>query len=109
MALPGDMKGYNIGSVAKMLMCGANTLRVYERLGYLKPKRTKGGIRSYSEADIARIKTIQRLTKKEGVNHPGVEVVLILLDEIVRLRRRVSRMRKLLEQAPLFGPEVQDG
>ncbi|NQV08023.1 MerR family transcriptional regulator [bacterium] len=71
------------------------TLRIYERRGLLEPYRTPGGTRRYSDADLERLGLIQELTA-DGVNLEGVRQILSLRDEVDRLQRQVSRLRRLL-------------
>ena len=68
------------------------TLRMYEAKGLVRPARTAGGTRLYSEADIERLQLIQRLTGELGLNLAGVEHVLRLQDELSRMRARMERI-----------------
>ena len=68
------------------------TLRMYERLGLVTPKRI-GKNRLYSEKDIERVRQIQRLTQELGVNLAGVEVILGLLEKLEELQGEVDRLR----------------
>ena len=77
---------YMIGVAATLCGVHPQTLRQYERLGLVSPSRVGAKNRLYSEADIGRIKRIQRLTQELGVNLAGVEVILRLLDDIEDLR-----------------------
>ena len=70
------------------------TLRMYEAKGLVRPQRTPGGTRRYSEADLERLRLIQRLTTELGLNLAGVEHVLRLEDELGgRAPRRAARAR----------------
>ena len=64
----------------------AQTLRMYEREGLVKPKRV-GRNRLYSDRDIERLRQIQHLTQERGVNLAGVEIILDLLEQIEELRK----------------------
>jgi MerR family transcriptional regulator/heat shock protein HspR len=75
------------------------TLRIYESKGLIRPKRTAGNTRLYSEADVERLKLIQRLTTELGLNLAGVEHVLRLEDELQRMRRRLDRMEQEMRKA----------
>ena len=70
------------------------TLRMYEQRGLVKPKRTPGNTRLYSEVDIDRLRTVQELTGELGLNLAAVRHVLELEDEVERLRRRVERLEE---------------
>ncbi len=72
------------------------TLRVYESKGLVRPGRTPGGTRLYSEADLERLRVIQRLTTELGLNLAGVEHVLRLEDELRKQRARAERLEREL-------------
>ena len=102
-----DEPVYMISVAARMLSCHPQTLRMYEREGLVLPKRTQRNLRLYSDADIDRLRRIQRLTQELGVNLAGVEVILDLLErveqqqqEIDGLRRELKGERKALNPAP---------
>lgn len=73
---------FMIGVAARLCNVHPQTLRQYERLGLLTPERVGAKNRLYSEADIQRVRQIQRLTQQMGVNLAGVELILKLLDEM---------------------------
>jgi MerR family transcriptional regulator/heat shock protein HspR len=77
---------YPIGVAARICGCHPQTLRMYEREGLIKPKRVGPKNRMYSNADIDRLKRIQRLTQEMGVNLAGVEIILRLLDDITTMQ-----------------------
>jgi len=83
---------YLISVVATMLEIHPQTLRLYERLGLLCPRR-RGHIRLYSELDIERLRQIQRLKNDLGVNLAGIDVILKLLDRIDELQQENERIR----------------
>jgi MerR family transcriptional regulator/heat shock protein HspR len=93
---------YMISVAAELVGMHPQTLRIYEQKGLVRPKRTAGNTRLYSEADIERLRLIQRLTTEIGLNLAGVERVLLLEDELQRMRRRLDRMelemRRAIEQ-----------
>jgi MerR family transcriptional regulator/heat shock protein HspR len=72
------------------------TLRLYETRGLVRPSRTPGGTRLYSDSDVQRLRLIQRLTTELGLNLAGVEHVLRLRDEVERLRVRMERLENEL-------------
>jgi MerR family transcriptional regulator/heat shock protein HspR len=82
---------YRIGVAAKLCGVHPQTLRAYERQGLISPRREKRKNRLYSEADIERVRRIQRLTQDLGVNLAGVEVILRLLDQIEEYRKEMER------------------
>lgn len=81
---------YVISVAAKLVEMHPQTLRLYERLGLIKPARTENNIRLYSDEDIERLRQIQRLTSV-GLNLAGVEMVLELLDRMEAMRREMQQ------------------
>jgi len=86
---------YMISVVAELLGVHPQTLRLYEREGYVRPRRTRGGTRLYSEADVDTVRRILHLTRDLGVNLAGVEVV-------IEMRRKLERMQAELAEALEF-------
>jgi len=82
---------YMIGVAAQLCGVHPQTLRQYERLGLVAPSRIGAKNRLYSEADIRRVRRIQRLTQEMGVNLAGVELILRLLDEMEDQRREMEQ------------------
>jgi MerR family transcriptional regulator, heat shock protein HspR len=83
---------YVISVAAELAGVHPQTLRIYERKGLVDPARTSGGSRRYSDADIAQLRRIQELTN-EGLNLYGVQRVLDLEAEVVRLRKELADVR----------------
>jgi MerR family transcriptional regulator/heat shock protein HspR len=77
---------YMISAVAQKYQIHPQTLRLYEREGLLKPSRTDGNTRLYSEEDLEQLETILSLTRDLGVNLAGVEIIL-------NMRRRIEQMQ----------------
>jgi MerR family transcriptional regulator/heat shock protein HspR len=94
-----DRPRYMISVAAELVGMHPQTLRIYETKGLIRPKRTAGNTRLYSEADVERLKLIQRLTSELGLNLAGVEHVLRLEDELQRMRRRLDRMEREMREA----------
>ena len=83
----GTGKGYYmISAVAAKYQIHPQTLRLYEREGLLKPSRTDGNTRLYSDEDLKELETILALTRDLGVNLAGVEIIL-------NMRRKMERMQ----------------
>jgi MerR family transcriptional regulator, heat shock protein HspR len=93
-----DRARYMISIAAELVGMHPQTLRVYETKGLVRPKRTPGNTRLYSDADLDRLRLIQRLTGELGLNLAGVETVLRLEDELARLRGRVDRLERELRE-----------
>jgi MerR family transcriptional regulator/heat shock protein HspR len=89
---------YMISVAAELVSMHPQTLRIYEAKGLVRPKRTPGNTRLYSEADLERLRLIQRLTGELGLNLAGVETVLRLEDELGRLRSRLERVEAQMRQ-----------
>ena len=89
-----DRPRYMISVAADLVGMHPQTLRIYEQKGLVRPKRTAGNTRLYSDADVERLRLIQRLTSELGLNLAGVERVLHLEDELHRMRRRLERMEQ---------------
>jgi MerR family transcriptional regulator, heat shock protein HspR len=81
-----------ISVAAELVGMHPQTLRVYEAKGLVRPRRTPGNTRLYSEDDLERLRLIQRLTGELGLNLAGVETVLRLQDELARLQARMERL-----------------
>lgn len=90
---------YMISIAAELVGMHPQTLRIYEARGLVRPQRTSGNTRLYSDADIARLQLIQRLTGELGLNLAGVERVMSLEDEVTRLRARIDRLERELREA----------
>ena len=94
-----DRPRYMISVAADLVGMHPQTLRIYEQKGLVRPKRTAGNTRLYSELDIERLRLIQRLTTELGLNLAGVERVLLLEDELQRMRRRLERLEHEMREA----------
>jgi MerR family transcriptional regulator/heat shock protein HspR len=94
-----DRPRYMISVAADLVGMHPQTLRIYESKGLLRPKRTKGNTRLYSDADVERLRLIQQLTNEFGLNLAGVEQVLRLEDELHRMRSRLDRMEREMRKA----------
>jgi len=97
-----DRPIYMISVAAELVGMHPQTLRMYETKGLVRPQRTPGGTRRYSEADVERLRIIQRLTTELGLNLAGVELALRLEDELRKAHAQIERMQTQLKQ------DVQD-
>jgi MerR family transcriptional regulator/heat shock protein HspR len=82
--------GYMISAVAELYRVHPQTLRLYERLGLLKPSRTQGNTRVYTDQDLERLEIILTLSRDLGVNLAGIEVVLNMRDKMMEMERQVQ-------------------
>ena len=93
-----DSPRYMISVAAELVGMHPQTLRIYEQKGLVLPKRTAGNTRLYSEADLERLRTIQRLTTELGLNLAGVELVLRMEDQLKRMQARMERIERQLRE-----------
>ncbi len=85
-----EHKLYMISVVSEMLGIHPQTLRIYEREGFIKPKRSGGNTRLYSEEDVERLEMVLRLTRELGVNLAGVEVILSMREKMEQMQREME-------------------
>ena len=90
---------YMISVAAELVGMHPQTLRMYEAKGLVRPGRTPGGTRLYSEADLDRLRAIQRLTSELGLSLTGVGRVLAMEDELEQLRARFARLEREMREA----------
>jgi len=93
-----DRGVYIISVAAELAGVHPQTLRIYERKGLLQPSRTAGNTRRYSQSDIDRLQSIQRLTQDHGINLAGVKMIVEMEAEMERLRRKMESMAGELER-----------
>jgi len=89
-----DEPVYLISVVAKLMNIHPQTLRQYEREGLLKPSRTEGRMRLYSQRDIDKLKVILTLARDMGVNLAGIDIILQLKEEIEELQSEITRLKE---------------
>lgn len=89
---------YVISVAAELAGMHPQTLRIYERRGLVRPARTSGGNRRYSDHDIARLRRIAELAS-QGMNLEGIRHVMSLEEEVIRLRREVEQLKTELATA----------
>lgn len=86
--------GYSIGAVADLYKIHPQTLRLYERAGLLRPSRSQGNTRLYTDPDLERLEVILNLTREMGVNLAGVEIVLNMREKMMEMEHQ---MREFIE------------
>lgn len=89
---------YVISVAAEMLGVKTYTLRYYERVGIIRPSRSPGNIRLYSESDIALLRRVRTLIEDLGINMAGVEVILNTLQRMSELQRDNEELRAELKR-----------
>ena len=90
---------YMISIAAELVGMHPQTLRMYEQKGLVRPQRTAGNTRLYSEADLERLRLIQRLTGELGLNLAGVEAVLGLEEQLQLMQARMKRLEREMREA----------
>ncbi len=91
-------KLYMISVVSEMLGVHPQTLRIYEREGLIKPKRSGGNTRLFSDEDVEKLELILRLTRELGVNLAGVEIILSMREKIERMQREAEETMSMLRE-----------
>lgn len=91
-----DEPCYTISVVARMVDLHPQTLRNYEQMGLVKPQRSEGNIRLYSDREVERLRKINRLTQELGINLAGVEVILHMSDQIESLQTTIEALEQQL-------------
>ena len=81
-----------ISVAAELAGMHAQTLRTYDRLGLVTPRRTSGGGRRYSQHDVDLLREVQRLSQDEGVNLAGIKRIIELTNQVEALRSRLKEM-----------------
>jgi len=103
-----ERKGYyHISSVAKMYSLHPQTLRLYEREGLLRPSRSRGNTRLYSEDDLKRLEIILDLIRDLGVNLAGVEVVLNMRQKMEQIQSEVNEFLDFVRRELMEGRESE--
>jgi MerR family transcriptional regulator/heat shock protein HspR len=82
--------GYMISAIAEQYQIHPQTLRLYEREGLLKPSRSEGNTRLYTEEDMERLNVILKLTRDLGVNLAGVEIILNMREKMEEMQRQIE-------------------
>jgi MerR family transcriptional regulator/heat shock protein HspR len=88
--------GYMISAVAELYQLHPQTLRLYERVGLLKPSRSQGNTRLYTDSDLERLEVILNLTRELGVNLAGIEVILNMRDKMADMQSQMEAFIKFV-------------
>ncbi len=110
MATKRKTKGaYMISAVAEMYDIHPQTLRLYEREGLLKPSRSDGNTRLYTDQDLERLDVILKLTRDLGVNLAGVEIILNMREKMEEMQRQIQEfvagLNTEISQRPRQAPQ----
>ena len=87
-----------ISAVAEQYQIHPQTLRLYEREGLLKPSRSEGNTRLYTEDDVERLEVILKLTRDLGVNLAGVEIILNMREKMAEMQRQMEAFTSFVQQ-----------
>ena len=88
--------GYMISAVADLYKLHPQTLRLYERVGLLKPSRSQGNTRLYTDEDLERLEVILNLTRELGVNLAGIEIILNMRDKMGEMQSQMEAFIKFV-------------
>jgi len=89
---------YMISAIAEQYQIHPQTLRLYEREGLLKPSRSEGNTRLYTQEDVERLEVILKLTRDFGVNLAGVEIILNMREKMAAIERQVEEFVSTLNE-----------
>jgi MerR family transcriptional regulator/heat shock protein HspR len=92
-----DHPRYSISVAAELVGMHPQTLRMYDAKGLVRPRRTPGGTRRYSESDLQRLQKIAQLTTELGMNLVGASRVIALEETVAELQRRLGAMQDQLD------------
>jgi MerR family transcriptional regulator, heat shock protein HspR len=90
--------GYMISAVAELYKLHPQTLRLYERVGLLKPSRSQGNTRLYTDQDLERLDVILTLARDMGVNLAGIEIILNMREKMVEMERQMTEFATVVQQ-----------
>lgn len=90
--------GYMISAVAEMYKIHPQTLRLYEREGLLKPSRSQGNTRLYTDDDLQRLDIILNLTREMGVNLAGIEIILNMRDKMLDMEKQMQEFLNFVQE-----------
>ena len=96
MAKARSKAAFMISAVAEQYQIHPQTLRLYEREGLLKPSRSEGNTRLYTQEDLQRLEAILKLTRDFGVNLAGVEIILNMREKMAAIERQVEEFVRSL-------------
>jgi MerR family transcriptional regulator/heat shock protein HspR len=89
---------YMISAVSEQYAIHPQTLRLYEREGLLKPSRSEGNTRLYTDEDLERLEVILQLTRELGVNLAGVEIILNMREKMAVMQKQIEEFVSSLNQ-----------
>jgi MerR family transcriptional regulator/heat shock protein HspR len=87
-----------ISAVAELYKLHPQTLRLYERVGLLKPSRSDGNTRLYTDSDLERLEVIITLARDMGVNLAGIEIILNMREKLVEMEKQMTEFATVVQQ-----------
>jgi len=90
--------GYMISAVAELYKLHPQTLRLYERVGLLKPSRSQGNTRLYTDNDLERLDVILTLARDMGVNLAGIEIILNMREKMIEMEHQMGEFAQVVQQ-----------
>ena len=90
--------GYMISAVAELYKLHPQTLRLYERVGLLKPSRSQGNTRLYTDQDLERLEIILTLARDMGVNLAGVEIILNMREKMTEMEKQMQEFVRFVQE-----------
>ena len=90
--------GYMISAVAELYKLHPQTLRLYERVGLLKPSRSEGNTRLYTDTDLERLEVILTLTREMGVNLAGIEIILNMREKMAEMQHQMESFTSFVQE-----------
>ena len=90
--------GYMISAVAELYKLHPQTLRLYERVGLLKPSRSQGNTRLYTDNDLERLDVILTLARDMGVNLAGIEIILNMREKMIEMEKQMTEFTQVVQQ-----------
>src|ERR1035438_4940711 len=90
--------GYMISAVAELYKLHPQTLRLYERVGLLKPSRSQGNTRLYTDDDLQRLDVILTLARDMGVNLAGIEIILNMREKMIEMEKQMGEFARVVQQ-----------
>src|SRR5579863_8808830 len=90
--------GYMISAVSELYNLHPQTLRLYERVGLLKPSRSEGNTRLYTDTDLERLEVILTLTREMGVNLAGIEIIMNMREKMAEMQRQMKAFAEFVQK-----------
>src|SRR3974390_261501 len=90
--------GYMMSAVAELYQLHPQTVRLCERVGLLKPSRSQGNTRLYTDSDLERLEVILTLARDMGVNLAGIEIILNMREKMIEMERQMGEFAQVVQQ-----------